>query len=127
MTDPVLRALLEICGELPVLDVEFRQTARFPGVLFLDPEPSGGLRKLTAARVRRWPEAPPYGRAFAEITPHLTVAHGVGDDVLPDLEDALRHGLPLRTRLSEACLYTFDGAQWRLRERLPFAAGATAP
>jgi hypothetical protein len=125
LSDPVLIALREICGDRPVLDVEFRRTARFPGVLFLDPEPADGLRELTVALVRRWPEAPPYGGAFAEITPHLTVAHGVSDDVLADVESALQVGLPIRARLSEACLYVFDGAQWQLRGQLPFAAGAT--
>ena len=124
LTDSVRVALRQICGDVPVLDVEFRRTARFPGVLFLDPEPADGLRELTAALVRRWPEAPPYGGAFEEITPHLTVAHGVGDDVLADLEATLRDGLPIQARLSEACLYVFDGAMWHVRQRLPFAAGA---
>lgn len=48
-------------SRLPVLDVQFRRTGRFPGVLFLDPEPadrlctsrplslSGGLRRLPTA------------------------------------------------------------------------------
>jgi 2'-5' RNA ligase len=126
LTDPVLIALREICGGVPVLDVEFRRMASFPGVLFLDPEPADGLRELTAALARRWPEAPPYGGAFADVTPHLTVAHGVGDDVLADVERALRHGLPISARLSEACLYLFDGTRWRLRQRLPVAADTTA-
>jgi 2'-5' RNA ligase superfamily len=39
-----LTRLRRLCAERPVLKVEFRRTARFPGVLYLEPEPSDGLR-----------------------------------------------------------------------------------
>jgi hypothetical protein len=43
LTDGVLAMLGELCAQSPVLDVQFRHTARFPGVLYLDPEPADGL------------------------------------------------------------------------------------
>jgi len=118
-TGSVLAALRELCAALPVLHVEFARTARFPGVLYLAPEPADGLIRLTETIAGRWPEAPPYGGAFDEIAPHLTVAQGAAP---AGIEAELRRGLPIRARLSEACLYEFDGAHWEPRARLPFRA-----
>jgi hypothetical protein len=120
LTDEVLARLRELCAGLPVLDVEFRRTARFPDVLYLDPEPADGLRQVTVAIARQWPEAPPYGGSFSEVIPHLTVAHAAGDGVLDDVEADVRGGLPVRARLVEARLYVFDGVLWRPWARLPF-------
>ena len=120
LTDDVVAELGVLCAAVPILDVQFRCTARFPDVLYLDPEPAGGLEALTTAIAKRWPEAPPYGGAFDAVIPHLTVAHRAGDDVMDNVEADVRRGLPIRTRLVEACLYVFDGQRWRLRARLPF-------
>jgi hypothetical protein len=118
-TESVLAELRELCAALPVLHVEFTRTARFPGVLYLAPEPADGLRRLTHAIAGRWPEAPPYGGAFDEVVPHLTVAQG---DAPAGIEAELRRGLPIGARLTEARVYAFDGARWEPRARLPFKA-----
>jgi 2'-5' RNA ligase len=117
----VLAQLRRLCAERPVLDVAFRQTGRFPGVLYLDPEPADGLRALTVIIAERWPEAPPYGGSFEKVIPHLTIARGAGDDVMAHIETDVLRGLPLQTRVSEASLWAFDGARWRRRARFPFA------
>ncbi|HEY7077245.1 MAG TPA: 2'-5' RNA ligase family protein, partial [Solirubrobacteraceae bacterium] len=49
LTDEVVAQLRQVCAAVPVLDVAFRRTARFPDVLYLDPEPAAGVRELTAA------------------------------------------------------------------------------
>jgi len=114
------QGLGELCAELPVLDVEFRRLARFPAVLYLDPCPAEGLRRLTTTIANQWPEAPPYGGAFDAVIPHLTIAHDVAESVMPDIEDDVRSALPVRTSLLEARLYVFDGARWQPRAHLPF-------
>jgi 2'-5' RNA ligase len=123
LTGAVVARLREVCAVLPALDVEFRRTARFPDVLYLDPEPASGLRELTASIAERWPEAPPYGGMFDDVIPHLTVAHIADDDALDDIEADVLSRLPVRTHLAEACLYVFDGGRWRPRARLPFQGG----
>ena len=120
LTDEVRDQLRCLCAQLPVLDVVFRRTGRFPGVLYLDPEPADGLRQLTAAIAERWPDAPPYGGSFQEVIPHLTVAHRAGDGVLADIEADVLRSLPISARLEEAGLYVFDGHRWRRRARLTF-------
>ena len=116
----VIAHLREICAAVPVREIRFRRTARFPGLLYLDPEPPGPLRDLTAALVARWPEAPPYGGAHAEIVPHLTVAQDAGSEVLDAIDADICGRLPLTARLTEATLFAFDGRRWQPRVRLPF-------
>lgn len=122
LTEAVLTQLADLCAQLPVLEITFRQTGRFPAVLYLEPEPADGLRQLTLTIAERWPQAPPYGGDYEEIIPHLTVAHNASDDVLAEIETAMLHGLPVQAQLTEVSLYVSDGARWRPRARLPFQA-----
>jgi 2'-5' RNA ligase len=120
LSGEVLTRLRELCAGMPALDVLFRRTGRFSGVLYLDPEPADGPRQLTLAIAEQWPEAPPYRGSFAEVIPHLTVAHGADDGVLDDIDADVLRRLPVSARLVEACLYVFDGERWQPRARLPF-------
>jgi 2'-5' RNA ligase len=120
LTDPVVLRLLDLCAELPALDVEFRRSGRFPAVLYLDPDPPDGLRRLTNSIAEEWPDAPPYGGIFDTVIPHLTIAQGAADAVMAEIENQVLERLPVRTRLLEAWLYVFDGARWQPRARLPF-------
>ena len=121
LTPEVMKRLAAVCGGLPVLDVEFSRFGRFPGVLYLAPEPADGLREVTLAIVEQWPETPPYGGAFDTIVPHLTLADG-REEPDPRLEPEVRRALPIRARLPEAALLVFDGSRWQRRARLPFGA-----
>ena len=47
LTDAVLAQLSELCAGLPILEIVFRRLGRFPDMLYLAPEPAGGLRELT--------------------------------------------------------------------------------
>lgn len=46
-----------------------------PGVVYLAPKPAALFIAFTQAVVERWPEHQPYGGAYEEIIPHLTVAY----------------------------------------------------
>jgi 2'-5' RNA ligase len=120
LTDAVIGRLSALCAEFPILDVEFRRTARFPAVIYLDPEPADGLRRLSTAIFGEWPEAPPFGGAFEEVIPHLTIANGADHAVMTAIEEDVLPALPIRARLAEACLFVFDGGRWRRRASLPF-------
>jgi 2'-5' RNA ligase len=124
-TDAVVAELAALCTARPSLDVEFRRCARFPGVLYLAPEPADDLRQLTQAIWRRWPEAPPYEGRFDDVVPHLTVAADVDDGVAARIEAALAPRLPIRAALLSARLYVFDAARWACHAELPFAAATS--
>jgi len=64
----------------------FRQRGRFPGVLFLRPEPDDALRALTKRLVAAFPDTPPYGGRFLDPAPHLTIAKAPTEDELDRLE-----------------------------------------
>ncbi|MFD5061892.1 2'-5' RNA ligase family protein [Streptomyces sp. NPDC058394] len=113
--EQVLGVLSELFGSCSAFDLRFRECGRFPGVLFLAPEPDAPLRALTAAVVDRWPEAPPYGGRFSEVIPHLTVANGQEPSVLDAVEADLASRLPVTTRASSVQLLVFDGVVWHER------------
>ncbi|MFJ9760019.1 2'-5' RNA ligase family protein [Streptomyces sp. NPDC101149] len=94
----VCSALADMLGSHRAFDLQFESCGRFPGVLYLAPEPDTQLRRLTEVIADRWPEAPPYGGQFAEIVPHLTVADGQDDALLDEIEGELISKLPFTSR-----------------------------
>ncbi|GAA1714956.1 2'-5' RNA ligase family protein [Isoptericola hypogeus] len=124
--DAVLDALREVVGSCPAFDASFTGCGRFPGVLYLVPEPAAPWRELTGAVWSRWPEAPPYGGAFEEVLPHLTVADGQAPDVLEAAEAVVTARLPVRTAVAEVLLLEFDGEAWRRRASFSLGGGDAA-
>ncbi len=108
-------ALTDLLGRQHAFDLRFERCGRFPGVLYLAPEPDPPLRRLTEVITDRWPEAPPYRGQFTEIVPHLTVADGQDADVLDEIEADLLGELPLTSRVSSVDLMVYDGATWQMR------------
>jgi 2'-5' RNA ligase len=89
-------------AEFPPFDVTFARLGRFPGTLWLAPEPAEPFVAMTEALMRQFPEHAPYDGMFEAITPHLTVAQG---DDLSDADAALASGLPLHSRASSIVLF----------------------
>jgi 2'-5' RNA ligase len=119
-----IRALLADHGPL---EFDLAGVRRFPaGVLYLAPEPAAPIRALIDAIVDAFPGYPPYGGAFVDIVPHLTVTDQAPPDVMVTVENALVPRLPVRCRIREAWLMAGrEGAgPWRLVER--FALGPAA-
>ncbi|MEV0089987.1 2'-5' RNA ligase family protein [Streptomyces sp. NPDC050738] len=118
----VRRELGGIFGARDAFEVEFREFRRWPGVLYLAPEPGGAVRALTDDVVARWPEAVPYRGVFGDdgLAPHLTVANGEGPETwraaYDVLERELAPRLPLVSKVREVQLIVWDGARWCDRE-----------
>jgi 2'-5' RNA ligase superfamily len=90
---------------------------RFPGTLWLAPEPSQPFVRMTEALTARFPGHLPYGGTFAEIVPHLTVAQSDFDEAV----DEAQAWLPLRGQARQAVL--LEGAEpnrWRQAETFAF-------
>ncbi|WP_320775857.1 2'-5' RNA ligase family protein [Streptomyces sp. CRN 30] len=117
----VCAAVHEVVGRHRSFEARFDHCGRFPGVLYLAPEPDTGFRRLTEAIVERWPEHPPFGGQFDDIVPHLTVARGQDEAVLEEAEAGLLTGLPVVARVSSVDLLVHDGARWRGRASFPLA------
>jgi len=103
--------IAEALLDFSAFDVDFRRLDRFPGILWLAPEPSAPFRELTNALVARFPGYPPYGGKFADVIPHLTVAQA---EQLNDAEAAVTDWLPLRTRAESVVLLEHvQSEHWR--------------
>jgi len=96
-----LADVVEAMAEFRAFDVSFARLDRFPGTLWLAPEPAEPFVAMTNALVARWPDRPPYGGVFPNVIPHLTVAQRELDAAA----DALEPFLPLRSRAEAVTLF----------------------
>ena len=84
------------------------------------PEPAAPFRALTRLVWDEWPEHPPYGGAFDDIAPHVTVAIDPPASEREAIAAALASRLPLPCRATEVLLVEETGAG-TLRPRRRFA------
>jgi 2'-5' RNA ligase len=123
LTPAVRRELAAIAGSVAPFEVRFADVGRFPGVVYLAPEPGGQFGTLTASIASRFPDYPPYAGAHADVVPHLTLTDSPAAP-LDAVAGAARHWLPFRRRVAAIELLVEDGAgHWARRWRIPLGAG----
>ena len=115
----VLRELAEVFAEATAFAVELRELRRFPGTLYLAPDPAAPFAALTEALIRRFPGYPPYGDPSLPIVPHLTVAQGDAE-LLDQVEAELTSSLPIAAEACGAVLLEQERGAWRVRDRFRF-------
>lgn len=113
-------ALASLLLEIPAFDFALSEVGRFPGVVYLAPEPANRFVALTEALVARWPEHQPYGGDYPEIIPHLTVAYGA------PIPDGLPERLPLPARADEVWLMSRTAGRWVCRQSFPLGSPTDA-
>lgn len=108
-------------ADVPAFDFTLAEVGYFPKVLYLAPEPAAPFIALVEAILKRWPEHQPYGGAFEDIIPHVTLADR------EDVPGELTARLPIHTRVEEVWLMSRIGQNWVTRRRFKLAsAGETA-
>lgn len=116
ISDSLLNELAELFAHQAPIQVRFEATARFPGVLYLDPLPREPLLKLINTVSGAFPNYPPYGGIYPEIKPHLTVAQSKDPALLDQLEAEIeelgREAFPITSRVSEVTLFTQHPVGW---------------
>ena len=103
VTDPSaddLAIVADIAERTPSSWVRLARIGEFPdGVLHLVPEPDDVLRSLTAQIAEAFPHHPPYGGAYDDVVPHLTLdRRSPGIDAVSlaaDLADLLPVEMPV--------------------------------
>lgn len=116
-------ALQSVLANCAPFRFSLARIGRFPGVLYLAPEPSEPLLNMTAAIWARWPDWPPYRGAYETTIPHLTVATGTEP---PGLAAQLERFLPIECEASEVYLMTkADAGRWSVRSRFPLGTRPT--
>jgi 2'-5' RNA ligase len=115
----VRRALAEIAATVEPFDVRFAEVGRFPGVVYLAPEPGARFSALTEAIARRFPDHQPYNGAFDEVVPHLTLVESSTAPLDAVAAAAGRH-LPFSCHVGAMeVLVEGRDAQWRGHWRIP--------
>ena len=99
-------------------------------VLWLAPEPDTPFRALTGAVWAEFPQHPPYGGAYREVVPHLTVGErrSGSTSALRAAEAAVELALPMKVCIARAVLIagTQEPGSWRTVHELPLGAATTA-
>jgi 2'-5' RNA ligase len=114
----VRQALALIAAAQAPFDVSFTRVGRFPNVVYLVPEPSAPISRLTESVAARYPDFKPYGGEFAEVIPHLTVTES-DDAPLDAIATEAAATLPFGHRVSRLEIIVDDGAgRWHSRWRL---------
>jgi hypothetical protein len=98
-------AITEVLEPFDSFEVMFARLDRFPGTLWLEPEPAEPFVAMTEAMVSRFPDHPPYGGMFGKVVPHLSVAQARLDETAALVEPLL----PLRSRVESVVLYAEAG------------------
>jgi 2'-5' RNA ligase len=100
VTTSVLDRVQEALQAIEAFDCHLERTEWFDDrVLWLAPVPDSPFRQITQALWTAFPECPPYGGAFNDVVPHLTVGDRTdGGDLRPlrRAETAIEQGLPIR-------------------------------
>jgi 2'-5' RNA ligase len=112
--------LAELLRGHAAFDATFARTARFPEVLYLEPEPADAFVALTDAIAAAWPEHPPYEGVHETVIPHLTVAESEDGALLESIAAEVEPRLPVRTHVATATLIAEDEqGRWHEHCRLP--------
>lgn len=125
LDDALIASLRDVVSRVHAFDLELRETARFPELLYLSPDPAAPFMQLTGAIVGHFPDYQPYEGAFTlnDLVPHLTVAYG-DEALLDEVEVDVRRRLPVVTHVREATLLEEvepDWGRWQVRARLGLA------
>jgi 2'-5' RNA ligase len=122
--ETVLAAVQKTVLTVPRFDAELARVAWFGDlVAYLEPTPGEPFRALIAALCQRFPECPPYGGAFADVVPHLTIGHDAGRDVLAAAGADIEPHLPIRIRVESVRLMagTEAAGSWHTLAEFPLA------
>ncbi|WP_203416760.1 2'-5' RNA ligase family protein [Jiangella ureilytica] len=84
-----------LAGTEPIT-FELRRLETFPnGVIYLAPEPAEPFRRLTERFVAAFPQCLPYGGAFADIVPHVTLDQRSAEVSVESTRDRLGTTVPV--------------------------------
>jgi hypothetical protein len=102
--DGVIADLERYFADVTAFSYTLEGVSEFPGgPTYLVPEPATVFRRLTQGLLRFFPEFPPYGGAFEEVVPHISVPLLEGENT-ESLRSEIAHRLPIEARAHSATL-----------------------
>jgi 2'-5' RNA ligase len=131
LADEVIGRVASVATSVTAFACRFSATAWFEDddVVFLAPDEPEPFVRLTELLWAEFPEHPPYGGQFDEVTPHLTIGHGGDRAALRRAESAVTRHLPISGYADRLTLLVEDpDGRWAVGRRFPLgAAGAQGP
>ena len=115
--DAILRRVQSAVLGIKVFEFRLDAIGRFPGVVYLAPEPSKPFEELIARIASEFPDSPPYEGQYQSVIPHLTVCSGDAAQAA-DAEAQLRARLDERGHVLCRChsLSVFENSSGRWKE-----------
>lgn len=115
-----------IAATTPAFTTALARVEEFPdGVIHLRLDPDDRLRELTSRLAAAFPTCPPYGGAFAEVVPHLTLDRHSAEVSVASVRAQLT--LPIRIEIDRLDLQWWDNHDCRLLRSWPLGADAGVP
>jgi 2'-5' RNA ligase len=119
LTASIRNAVARIAHAEGGFTVRFQRVQRWPGVVWLAPEPAAPFARLIAAASAAFPDYPPYAGTIDEPTPHLSIAEGAAIDADAAVEAANPH-LPFERAVAAVTVIAQEpSGRWRVKWRLP--------
>jgi hypothetical protein len=122
LDDAVELRLEQLLTGVPAFTFALTRIAELADAAVLLPEPAAPFRALTGLLWSEWPECPPYGGAFDEVSPHVVIAVDPSPGERAAIAAALEPRLPQPCRATEVLLVE-ETAAGALRERRRFVLG----
>ena len=113
----ILDKVTECFGGFAPIAFSLTEVGRFPAeTLYLAPTPDEPFRRLTMAIWDRFPDTPPYGGAWPDIVPHLSIGRfadaGELERVADEFSQVSETVLPIRAQASTAVLIVNTTGRW---------------
>jgi len=113
-----------VLGRFEQFDFQLTELRRFeprsgPPILWLEPDPAASFVTLTEALVQAFPDYVPYGGAFAEIVPHLTVADARDERTPARIQRDVVPALPIAARADAVTIVQRVDGRWQPHTRIP--------
>ncbi len=121
----ILTQLQQLFAAEEPFDVELTHTSWFDrDVLWLAPRDPLPFQMLTARVCSTFPDFPPFAGRFADVVPHLTIAHGCEQGEMLAAERSVGELLPVRGYVRQVTLVTQTeaGGAWGVVARFPLCA-----
>lgn len=132
LDDDVMGQVATAVRSVPAFACVFGECRWFDeDVLWLAPEPAAPFLALTRAITEAFPEHPPYGGAYEDLSPHLTVGHRprASREALGAAEASLAHAIPVRAEVDRVSLLAGppEPGAWRVLREFPLGGPAPVP
>ncbi len=127
ITQEVQQGLASFAARTPRHRFALVAIDEFKQAIYLRPYPDVWFRDLTQRLFEAFPDCPPYGGAFSDSIPHLTIAQTTGGDAHSALrlalDAAIATSLPIECEATALSLYIYDNSgEWTVAQRFAFAA-----